>query len=211
MAPKSSKPSLDDDIDSMPAPRSRRRAANPRLPVMDMDGDDPLDDGRDEREPIPFTNDEVTRIEQLMAKRIGAKFWEPTTYPEELPESHQVYWQELVSSFPADHFTRGDIVAMKLYCRCAHDIDRCNRMIEQEGDVVNGPRGPIVNPRVKVRQGSEATLLNILTKFRNQPASRANSENFQQRQGKKTASDHADHVVESDEDDLLGGRRPTLN
>lgn len=213
--------SIDDEIDDMPAPKSRRssgvpapekprrapRRPPPKLPAFVDDDDDPLDDGRPEPvEPIPFTNDEVRRIEQLMEARITAKVFKPTEYPAELPASHRVYWTELVSSFPKDHFTRGDIVAMKLYCRCAHDIDRCNSMIETEGDVIHGGRGPAVNPRVKVRQASEATLMNILTKFRNQPASRANSENFQQRQGKKNAADNAEALVEGDEDDLLGGR-----
>ena len=160
----------------LPAPRSRHRAA----PALDLDDDtDPLDEVQP-ADPIPFTSDAVHAVEQMMAQRVGKHFqFDPQNYPVELPKAHRVYWTELVMSVGSDHFTMGDIVAMKLYCRCAHDIDRCNQMIEQEGDVVHGGRGPIVNPRVKVRQASEATLMTILTKFRNQPASRANSENFQ--------------------------------
>lgn len=198
-----------DDLIDMPPPKSRAGKRRPPLKDTFVDDDDPLDDGQGPPEPIPFTSDEVTRVEQLMAARRTPpkKDIHTIPYPAELPEHHKVYWDELVASFPHDHFTRGDIVTMKLYCRCAHDIDRCNIMIEKEGDIIHGSRGPIANPRVKVRGSSESTLLTILTKFRNQPASRANSENFQGRQGKKVEADHADRTIEADEDDLLGGRK----
>lgn len=205
--------------DDLPAPKGRtgapkpppQRAASRKKykppPAEDM-GDDDFDNDVPDLEPIPFTNDEVHRVEQLMAKRAGVREG-MMKYPVELPENHKSYWSELVNSFPHDHFTTGDIVAMKLYCRCAHDIDRCNKMIEAEGDVIQTGRGPAVNPRVKVRSASESTLMNILTKFRNQPASRANSEDFQMRQGKKTLRDEGNALAESDEDDLLGGREAT--
>lgn len=196
---KSKKPAAaSSEDDELPEPRSRRRA---RPAPAELD---PLDEEMPEREPIPFTNDEVTRVEQIMKRRLTKAPVFP--HPEELSDKLKPYWTELVNSFPDDHFTAGDIVAMKLYCRCAHDIERCNALIEQEGDVIHGPRGPMVNPRVKVRSVSETVLLGILTKFRNQPASRANSENFQTRQGKKNAEQAADDLVESDDDGLLGGR-----
>lgn len=208
--------------DGFPAPKSRRAAApsakpgrppaasgqsggSRRAPPIkdDFVDDDPL--AEPEIDQIPYTNDDVRRVEQLMVGRGKKHFDFATDYPAELPKAFRVYWDELVVSFPADHFTRGDIVTMKLYCRCAHDIDRCNKMIESEGDVIHGSKGPMINPRVKVRQISEGTLMNILTKFRNQPASRANSENFQGRQDKKQQDDRASHAVESDEDELLAG------
>lgn len=202
---KSKKPAADtepDTDDELPEPRSRRRARPAPAEI------DPLDEEMPEREPIPFTNDEVTRVEQIMKNRLKKAPVFP--FPPELREEHKPYWTELVNSFPHDHFTMGDVVAMKLYCRCAHDIDRCNELIVSEGDVIHGPRGPMVNPRVKVRSTSETVLMSILTKFRNQPASRANSENFQTRQGKKNAEQAADDMVEGDEDDLLGGRAAAM-
>lgn len=126
-------------------------------------------------------------------------------YPPELPAPHRPYWLELVNSFPADHFQRSDIPLMKMYCRCAADIERQTLMIETEGEVVMGGRGPMVNPRVKVRTDAQNMLLSITTKFRNQPASRVNTENFKNRQGKAQTAGEAAQAIGDDEDGLLAG------
>ena len=95
---------------------------------------------------------------------------------------------------------------MKMYVQCAHDIDRINLMIADEGEVVVGGRGaPMVNPRCKVRDNRCATLLALATKFRNQPASRVNTENFGTRQGKAQTANKAAETVDNDEDGLLAG------
>lgn len=187
---------LDDDFDlPLPPARSRRRAQ------VDDDGGDPLDTGDDE--PIPFTSPRVEALEKIMQARSKGKPLFP--YPLEMPEIHRPYWLELVNSFPTNHFTAGDIPLMKLYVRCAHDVDRCNKLIEDEGDVIMGPKGPTVNPRVRVRAVSEGHLMTLATKFRAQPASRQNTDNFQVDAGKAQVTARAGQVVDEDEDGLLAG------
>lgn len=160
--------------------------------------------GVEEMDGLPQTNRRSVELQaQMLAQSAGGKPVFP--YPAELPEAHRVYWLELVNSFPADHFQKSDITLMKLYCRCASDIERTTLLIEDEGEVVMGGRGPMVNPRVKVRGDATNTLMSIATKFRNQPASRVNSENFGDRQKKAQTAAGAARTVAGDGDDLLAG------
>lgn len=192
-------PILDDEDDDLPMPPPRPRAGRRNA---DDDGGDPLD--MPEPDPIPFTSDKVRDKEKLVAGRIKGKPSMP--WPEELNPEHRPYWTELVNSFPKDYFTPGDIPTMKIYCRAAHDVDRCNVLIEDEGDVIMGPKGPTINPRVRVRKVSEDLIMTITTKFRNQPSARENSANGQRTMKNHATAEAGRKTAEEDEDDLLGGR-----
>lgn len=189
------------DPDALPPPRTaRQRRARPSVPddIVDIPDDLVIP----EREPIPFRSDRLELIEQTMANRLKGKPLYP--YPPELMEAHKPFWLELVNSFEEGFFHPADVPILKLYCRCAHDIERCNQLIEEEGDVVWGSKGPMVNPRVKVRSASEAVLLNLTTKLRAQPASRGNSTEFQRGDQKAANKRQGDATIEEDEDLLLG-------
>lgn len=209
MPRKSSNP----DALALPPPRTARaRRARPSVPD-DLDEIDDFPEVED-REPIPFRSNRLEVVEQTMAKRIKGKPLYP--YPAELPEAHKPFWLELVNSFEDGFFHPADVPILKLYCRCAHDIERCNQLIEEEGDVIWGAKGPMVNPRVKVRSASEAVLLNLTTKLRAQPASRGNSTEFQRNDAKAANRRHGDQVIDEDEELLLGaaerrGQAHTLN
>lgn len=189
-------PLVEDDnelADLLPPPTGARPPGEPPGPGDDdfaMDG-------------LPQANRQTIELEAQMRARLTNAPVFP--YPDELREVLKPYWLELVNSFPKDHFQISDIPLMKIYCRCAYDIERCSLMIEEEGEVVIGGRGaPMVNPRVKVRGDAQNNLLSIATKFRNQPASRVNSENFGGRQAKAAAAGKAAAAVEKG-DGLLAG------
>lgn len=157
-----------------------------------------------EMDGLPQTNRRTLELEAQMRARLTKAPIFP--YPDELREVLKPYWLELVNSFPKDHFQISDIPLMKIYCRCAWDIERCSLMIEEEGEVVIGGRGaPMVNPRVKVRGDAQNNLLSIATKFRNQPASRVNTENFGGRQAKAKQAGKAAEAVEQGDGLLAGG------
>lgn len=193
-------PFLDDEEDDLPMPPPRGRN---RRTAADDDGGDPLD--MPEQDPIPFTNEKVKQVERHMAARSKGTPLFP--YPAELNDEHRAYWLELVNSFPKGYFTSADIPTLKIYCRAAHDVDRLNKMIEEEGDVIMGGKGPTINPRVRIRKISEDLIMTITTKFRAQPASRDNTTNNKRNQAKHATQQNAAQTVQDDEDGLLAGSR----
>jgi phage terminase small subunit len=169
----------------------------------DFDNADPIN-----MEGLAQGNRKTAELDAAMQARLKGTPKFP--YPPELEPHLKHYWLELVNSFPKDHFQISDISLMRMYCRCAYDIDRTTLMIAEEGEVVVGARGnPMVNPRVKVRSDAQSTMMGLATKFRNQPASRTNTENHQNRQGKATAAGAAAEAIgeEADGDGLLAGSR----
>ena len=182
---------------------TRRR--NSELPPPSAPDLDDLDGVPDRPDPVGRqTNRKTDELQSQMAARNSGKPIFP--YPPELDAKYRPYWLELVNSFPKDHFQVSDITLMKMYCRAAYDVERITLLIEEEGEVVMGGRGPTVNPRVKVRTDAQSTMFVLATKFRNQPASRVNSENFQNRQGKTVKAGNAAQAVEDDDDGLLAGK-----
>lgn len=190
-------------------PRKRKRPAPPVSEDQDL-SDDIDDDGAGgaadnappEMEGLPQQNRRTRELEAQMLARLSGKPLFP--YPEELAEKLKPQWLRLVNSFPQDHFQISDIPLMLVYVQCAHDIERMNIMIDEEGEVVIGGRGQaIVNPRCKVRDARIASMLALATKFRNQPASRVNTENFSNRQQKAGHAARGAQAAAEDDDDLL--------
>ncbi len=132
-------------------------------------------------------------------------------HPEELPDEHKPFWTELVNSKPHDYFTFGDIPLLKLYCRAAADIERLDRQISQEGEVIRNARGnPVVNPRVVVRSIAETRLMALATKLRAQPSARMDSINDKKQQEKKNNAEKTARTIDEDGDDLLAGNSGIL-
>lgn len=199
-----------------PTKRKRRRPAAPatgeNVPdkIDTEDGDEEgaaFTEGPFEMDGIPQQNRRTLELEAQMLARMAGEPVFP--YPPELKEKLRPQWLRLVNSFPQDHFKISDIPLMLVYVQCAYDIERMNILIDEEGEVVLGGRGPIVNPRCKVRDARIASLMGLATKFRNQPASRVNSENFGNRQRKADAAARGAAAATEDEDDLLA--RPGLH
>lgn len=184
------------------------KKAAKKPPPIDTDAaiDDMDDDGPQHHEPVmegiaQHSRRTLELEAQMRARLTGVPIF---PFPPELQPELRPYWQELVNSFPKDHFQVSDTTLMKMYCQCAYDIERQSLKIGEEGEVVVGARGnAIVNPRCKVRESNRATLLALATKFRNQPASRVNTENFKNRRQKAEAAVGAANAIQDDGDDLL--------
>ena len=185
------------------ATRRRRNTEDmPSPPGLDLENED----GDFEQSPLigRQNNRRSEELQAQMAARLSNKPVFP--YPPELDEKYKPYWIELVNSFPKDHFQISDITLMKMYCRAAYDVERITLMIEEEGEVVMGGRGPTVNPRVKVRTDAQNTMFVLATKFRNQPASRTAIDDHQSRQKKATNAGNAARTIHDDDDGLLAGK-----
>jgi phage terminase small subunit len=157
-----------------------------------------------EMDGLPQDNAKSRELAAQMQSRLSGKPIFP--YPPELKDRLKPYWMELVNSHSKDHFQMSDVSLMKMYCQCAYDIERQTELIDEEGEVVIGGRGqPIVNPRCKARESNRSTLLALATKFRSQPASRTNTENFNRGQGKAQQAGRAAQNIDEG-DGLLAGR-----
>lgn len=183
-------------------PNRRPRSVADAIDAQDDDDDDEAQLGNFEMEGIPQHSRRTMELEAQMAARL---YNEPIfPYPPEMPKELRPYWVELVNSFPKDHFRISDITLMKMYCQCAYDIERQSIKIGEEGEVVIGGRGQaIVNPRCKVRESNRGTLLALATKFRNQPASRQNTANFNRNQRKSAIAGEAAQTLADDDEGLL--------
>lgn len=194
--PTTKKPPVEDDL--LPPPKSA-------LAADDVDEEEQA--GRNaslELEGLPNDNRRTLELQAQMASlRTGIPIFPP---PADLDPRYLPYWVELVNSFPTDHFQISDLPLMRMYVRCAYDIERITRMIDEEGEVVFGAKAAIVpNPRIRVRTDAQMMLLSLTTKFRNQPASRVNSELGKARGAKAAGAAAAGRAVAGDEDGLLAG------
>lgn len=131
-------------------------------------------------------------------------------FPPGLPEAHKKYWCELVNSKPHDYFNKGDHPLLKLYCRAAADIDRLDKQIQEEGDLIENAKGNmVVNPKIVVRSIAETRLMSLSTKLRAQPTSRFDIDNDKAQQQKKKNATSAAKQINEDGDDgddsLLAG------
>ncbi len=182
--------------------RKRAQQRDSDVEIDNMDDEDPPERLRPTTiEGFPQSSRRTQELEAQMRARWSNEPIFP--YPPELEEELRPYWVELVNSFPKDHFQVSDTTFMKMYCQCAYDIERQSLQIKEEGEVIQGARAPMMNPRCKVRDSNRSILLALATKFRNQPASRVNTENFKNRRQKAEAAVGAASAIQGDEDDLL--------
>lgn len=65
-----------------------------------------------------------------------------------LRPSDRPYWDAIVRARARDSWTDADLILAGNLARCNADIERLQREIDSEGDVVENARGtPVVNPR----------------------------------------------------------------
>ena len=123
-------------------------------------------------------------------------------FPPDLNPLHEKIWTEIVNTKTGDYWTKGDIPLLKMYCRCAYDIERLTEDIDTEGEVIFNARGnPVVNPKVVVRGFAEGRLMTLATKLRMQPSSRTDPRTEDKSNTrKKAAAGAAQKIAESGED-----------
>lgn len=127
-------------------------------------------------------------------------------FPKDFHQKYLPFWVDIVNTKAADYWTRGDVTLLKMYCRCAADIERLCDDIENEGEVIINQRGnPVVNPKVVVRGFAEARLMALATKLRMQPSSRVALDTEKNKGIRKKAAAAAARTVDADPDNLLAG------
>ena len=129
-------------------------------------------------------------------------------FPPELPEEQRKYWMEIVNCKPHDYFNSGDLTLLKMYCRCAHDVDRLTTEIDQQGEVIRNARGnPVVNPRIVIRSFAECRLMTLASKLHMQPASRVVVPQDGKTQKRKSQANMlvSSLLGDGDSDGLIGG------
>lgn len=127
-------------------------------------------------------------------------------FPKGLNPDFYEIWVQTVNTKTGDYWSKGDIPLLKLYCRVAHDIDRLDQEILDEGEVIlNTRENLVVNPKIMVRGFAEGRLLSLATKLHMQPASRMDSKNEANQGKKKGKATRAANVMSEDDDGLLGG------
>jgi len=127
-------------------------------------------------------------------------------YPADLPECHKPYWLQAVNAKTGDgYWSKGDIPLLKMYCRCAYDIEQLDAVILMEGCVIENARGnPIMNPKIVVRSLAEGRFMTLSTKLHLQPSSRIGTGVEENQDKKKTKALAAADSIEAG-DGLLAG------
>lgn len=127
-------------------------------------------------------------------------------FPKGLNPDFFEIWVQTVNTKTGDYWSKGDIPLLKLYCRVAHDIERLDLEILDEGEVIlNTRENLVVNPKIMVRGFAEGRLLSLATKLHLQPASRMDTKNEANQGKKKGKATRAANVMAEDDDGLLGG------
>lgn len=85
--------------------------------------------------------------------------------PVDLPESAQDLFRRVVDELAPRGLRDVDVEALTLMCHSAWVHTEARRMIQQEGLLVYGPKGPAVNPLIKVARDEAATYLRIAESY----------------------------------------------
>lgn len=115
-------------------------------------------------------------------------------------------WARTLTVRPAAEWHAADAQLLALYIRAAEDVERLDRQIDKEGEVVLAGNGtPLVSPLVTLRGRREAVMLAVAKRLRLTPCSRYSAKDVgrlaRHAQRAQVASDLLDG------DDLLAGGR----
>jgi P27 family predicted phage terminase small subunit len=91
-----------------------------------------------------------------------------TTLPEppaDLPPAAQEMWQRVIVELAPRGLRDADLESIAMMCYSAHIHREAREKIMETGVLVKGPRGPMVNPLVKVARDEAATYLRLANEF----------------------------------------------
>ena len=96
--------------------------------------------------------------------------------PPRLNDEAKAIWKATIGTRASADWKAGDLALLELFAAAAADVQRQNRMLEKEGEVIENARGRLqANPRISIRNSREQIVMRTLTKLRLTPASRWNS------------------------------------
>jgi phage terminase small subunit len=127
--------------------------------------------------------------------------------PADLSEEGHALWATTLAARPAAEWTAADCTLVALYVRCALDVQRLDKQIEQRGELVRNAAGtPIVSPLVTLRARREATLMTLAKRLRLTPCSRYTAKDVGRLHGHARKAQSAAAALDSDDLLAKGGR-----
>ena len=85
--------------------------------------------------------------------------------PPDLPEQAQEMFAKVVSELAPRGLRESDLESIAMMCYSAHVHREARRQISATGVLVKGPRGPMVNPLIKVARDEANTYLRLANEF----------------------------------------------
>ena len=85
--------------------------------------------------------------------------------PADLPESAHGMWNTVMGELAPRGIKEADLEAVRVMVIAAHRNRQAAAAVDQFGLVVEGPRGPMVNPAVKVEKDTAATFIRYAEAF----------------------------------------------
>lgn len=85
--------------------------------------------------------------------------------PEDLPEPVRDIWRRAVVELYPRGLKEADLEAIRMMCHAAHRHQEAASKVNEYGILVQGDRGPMVNPLIKVEKDMAATYLRIAESY----------------------------------------------
>ena len=85
--------------------------------------------------------------------------------PDDLPPAAAEMFRRAVTELASRGLREGDLEAITMMCWSAYVHAEAREQIVRTGVLVKGPRGPMVNPLIKVARDEAATYLRIADAF----------------------------------------------
>jgi P27 family predicted phage terminase small subunit len=92
----------------------------------------------------------------------GKRSWEP---PADLPELAKPIWNDVVAELEPRGLRPADLEAVRVMVLAAVRHRQASAAVDQYGLIVEGPKGPMVNPAVKIEKDTAATFLRFAEAF----------------------------------------------
>lgn len=147
-------------------------------------------------------SDSITAAVRAAANAAAAPIQPPAHV--NLREGDQPFWESIVSARARDAWTAADLELAAGLARCKADIERIQREIDAEGDILENAKGtPVVNPRHTLLETMSRRAVAV-SRMLHVHAEATQGESADQ--GKRLSTEKAAKSV-TKEDDLIPGLR----
>ncbi len=114
-------------------------------------------------------------------------------------------WNDVVTSRPAKEWTPTDVNLIRLYCQSYSDVQTLDEQIEAEGEVIQGAKGVVMNPLVRVRSMRETLFIQCSQRLKLNPSNRYTNEQAASAAKQASAANSVSDFIGDDPDGLLNG------
>lgn len=85
--------------------------------------------------------------------------------PDDLPAGARPIWEQAVAELQTKGLTPADLEAIRLMCIQALRARQAAEMVERHGMIVEGARGPITNPALRIERDATHAYLRLAEQF----------------------------------------------